>query len=191
MPTQTLNPSAIVSSANWASQTGGASGLDKDNTSQQWEGNIAAEARFILELDDFDNTGVASIDAIQLTTVAYLANARSGTIIGKTSLENSSGTSYYNESLSITVNGGNFATYNGTSRTTSNGSSAWTDSDIDDLRLAIIYATPPGNAVVQQAYVTVTYTQAGYGSNIVGVQSSNISKVIGVETADISKVIDV
>ena len=191
MPTLTLNPSAIVSSANWASQTGGASGLDKDNTSQQWEGNIAAEARFILELDDFDNTGVASIDAIQLTTVAYLANARSGTIIGKTSLENSSGTSYYNESLSITVNGGNFATYNGTSRTTSNGSSAWTDSDIDDLRLAIIYATPPGNAVVQQAYVTVTYTQAGYGSDIVGVQSSNISKVIGVETADISKVIDV
>ena len=191
MPTQTLNPSAIVSSANWASQTGGASGLDKDNTSQQWEGNIAAEARFILELDDFDNTGVASIDAIQLTTVAYLANARSGTIIGKTSLENSSGTSYYNESLSITVNGGNFATYNGTSRTTSDGSSAWTDSDIDDLRLAIIYATPPGNAVVQQAYVTVTYTQAGYGSDIVGVQSSNISKVIGVDTANISKVIDV
>ena len=78
-----------------------------------------------------------------------------------------------------------------TTRTTTDGSTAWSDSVIDALRLEIFFATPPGNAVVQQAYVTVTYTQAGYGSDIVGVQSSNISKVIGVETADISKVIDV
>ena len=192
MATQTLNPSSIVSQAGWSSGGSNASELDKDNTAVSWQGATATNARFVFQLDDFDNTGVASIDAVQLTTVAFLANARLGTITGKTILENSSGTSLYSEDLTITINGGAFATYNGTSRTTSNGSSAWTDSDIDDLRLAIVYATPPGNAIVEQAYVTVTYTEvSGYGSRVSGVAAASIGSIIGVATANIGEVIGV
>ncbi len=190
MPTQTLNPSSIVSSANWASQTGGASGLDKDNTSQAWEGNIAAQAQFVLELDDFDNTGVSSIDAVQLTVVGYLANARLGTITNKAILTPSSGTDYWVEEQTITVNGGLPATYNGTSRTTSDGSSAWTDSELDDLRLRCIFTTPPGNAVITQAYVTVTYTE-GYGHEVSGTPAANIGSVVAIGSANIGTIIGV
>ena len=192
MATQILNPSSIVFQANWSSGGSNASELDKDNTAVSWTGNFGAQAKFILQLDDFDNTGVASIDAIQLTTVAYLANTRIGTITAKTILENSSGTALYTEDITITINGAAFATYNGTSRTTSDGSSAWTDGDIDGLRLNITYATPPGNAIVEQAYVTVTYTEvSGYGSRVSGVAAASIGSIIGVATANIGEVIGV
>ena len=141
-----------------------------------------------LELDNFDNTGVASIDQVQTTFVAYLGNARSGTITATTNILNG-GTGLYSENISVTVNGAAFATYNGTARTTSDGSTAWSDTVIDALRLEVLFATPAGKTYVQQAYVTVTFTESsGYSHDVSGLAATNISKVNSLATANIGKI---
>lgn len=188
MATVVLNPSSIVVAAGWESGGSTASELDKDETSNQWVGNFGVTAKMTLELDNFDNTGVASIDQVQTTFVAYLGNARSGTITATTNILNG-GTGLYSENISVTVNGAAFATYNGTARTTSDGSTAWSDTVIDALRLEVLFATPAGKTYVQQAYVTVTFTESsGYGHDVCGLAAASINKVNSLATANIGKI---
>ena len=188
MATVVLNPSSISSVAGWESGGSTASELDKDETSNQWVGNFGVTAKMTLELDNFDNTGVASIDQVQTTFVAYLGNARSGTITATTNIRNGN-TGLYSEDITVTANGGNFATYNGTARTTTDGSTAWSDTVIDALRLEVLFATPAGKTYVQQAYVTVTFTESsGYGHAVSGLAAASINKINSLATANIGKV---
>jgi len=187
MATVVLNPSSIVVVAGWESGGSTASELDKDETSNQWVGNFGVTAKMTLELDNFDNTGVASIDQVQTTFVAYLGNARSGTITATTNILNG-GTGLYSENISVTVNGAAFATYNETARTTSDGSTAWSDTVIDALRLEVLFATPAGKTYVQQAYVTVTFTESGYSHDVCGLAAASINKVNSLATANIGKI---
>ena len=186
MATVVLNPSSIVNAVSWQAGGSTASELDKDETSNEWVGSVAATAKMTLELDNFDNTGVASIDQVQTTFVAFLANARGGTITATTRIINGASV-LYDEDITVTINGGNYATYNGTARTTSDGSTAWSDTVIDALRLEVLFATPPGNAYVQQAYVTVTFTESGYSHDVSGLAAANIGKINAVATADIAE----
>ena len=192
MATVVLNPSSVVTAVGWASGGSTASELDYNQTSNAWEGNNGATAKMTVELDDFDDTGVASIDSVRPSFVSYLANARSGTITATTRL-NKGTLNLYSEDITVTVNGGAFATYHGTARTTFDGSAAWGDDDIDELRLEIFFATPPGNTVLQQAYVTISYTEtvSGYTHDVSGVAAASIGEINTVATANIGKVIGV
>ena len=187
MATVVLNPSSIVVVGGWESGGSTASELDKDEISNEWIGNGNATAKMTFELDNFDNTGVASIDQVQTTFVAYLGNARGGAITATTKINNG-GANLYSEDITVTINGANYATYNGTARTTSDGSTAWSDTVMDALRLEVFFATPPGNAYVQQAYVTVTYTESGYGHAVSGLAAASINKINSLATANVGKV---
>jgi hypothetical protein len=45
--------------------------------------------------------------------------------------------------------------------------------------------------ILQQVYIKVTYVLSGYGFDVAGVASANISQIKGVATANISQVIGV
>ena len=137
-----------------------------------WEKLFKKIGKVDIIIDDGGHTN----EQRSLTTVYTVPNINNG------------GTNLYSENISITVNGGAFATYNGTARTTSDGSTAWSDTVIDALRLEVFFATPPGNAYVQQAYVTVTYTESGYGHAVSGLAAASINKINSLATANVGKV---
>ena len=169
-----LNPVSATTNTNWDSST--VSELDQGETSNTWQ-TTANGADLRVTLDDFDNTGVASIDSVQVIIVANY-NARSGGWTATTKVANASDSPYYTENLSVSAG-----------RTTSDGSTAWTDSDLDDLKLGVSSGDCTDKGQLVQAYIKVIYTEAtGYANTVKGVASANIGKVNGVATASISKV---
>ncbi len=191
MATVILNPNGILSADGFASGGSTASELAYNETSNAWTTNNGATAKTTVTLENFDSTGVASITSVRHTIVAYYANARVGFITGIVKLQTGSGT-LWSENESVTVNGGNFATYSGTAQTTSDGSSAWTDGDLDDLRLHVTLSLPgPGNGVIQQAYVTVVYQESGYSHKVNGTPGADISSIKAVPGANIGTIIGV
>ena len=69
-----LNPASATTNTNWDSAV--VSELDQGETSNTWT-STANAAALTVTLDDFDNTGVASIDSVQLIIVGDY-DARSG-----------------------------------------------------------------------------------------------------------------
>ena len=131
----------------------------------------------------------SSITSIQYIISAFHGAARGGNAIISIQITNESGTPYWAEDETVTVNSGLFATYSGTVRTTSDGSAAWTDGQLDNLRLEVTSIAQVGAGFIQQAYIKVTYAlPSGYGNDVNGVAAANIGKINGVATADISKV---
>ena len=68
----------------------------------------------------------------------------------------------------VTMNTAGFATlYDMTARTTSDGSAAWTDSDVDGMRLRIVIHTSPasGEIILTHLKIVVTYSFATYTSD--------------------------
>ena len=177
-----LNPVAAVTNTNWDSST--VSELDQGETSNTWQ-TTANGANLIVTLDDFDNTGVSSIDSIQLILVGNY-DARSGSWIANTDITDASGTSYYAENLTVPA-GRTSSTLSGTVRTTSDGSAAWTDSNLDDLRIKVLSLNCTDKGQLIQFYIKVTYS-TGYGNAVNGVAAASIGKINGVATANISKV---
>ena len=177
-----LNPVAAVINTNWDSST--VSELDQGETSNTWQ-TTANGANLIVTLDDFDNTGVSSIDSIQLILVGNY-DARSGSWIANTDITDASGTSYYAENLTVPA-GRTSSTLSGTVRTTSDGSAAWTDSNLDDLRIKVLSLNCTDKGQLIQFYIKVTYS-TGYGNAVNGVAAASIGKINGVATANISKV---
>ena len=177
-----LNPVAAVTNTNWDSST--VSELDQGETSNTWQ-TTANGANLIVTLDDFDNTGVSCIDSIQLILVGNY-DARSGSWIANTDITDASGTSYYAENLTVPA-GRTSSTLSGTVRTTSDGSAAWTDSNLDDLRIKVLSLNCTDKGQLNQFYINVTYS-TGYGNAVNGVAAASIGKINGVATANISKV---
>ena len=182
-----LNPASATTNTNWDSST--VSELDQGETSNTWQ-TTANGADLRVTLDDFDNTGVASIDSVQVIIVGNY-DARSGLWTCTTRISDGSDTPYYNENLTVPA-GRTASTLTGTVRTTSNGSAAWTNSDLDDLKLGLSSSNCTDKGQLVQAYIKVTYTEAvGYANTVSGVASANIGEVSGVATANIEKVIGV
>ena len=189
MPTAYLNPDGIQAANNWGTGGTTASELSQGNTSAAWVSNNGQTAKTTLTLSNFTDS-FSAINSINYTIVSFYGDARGGFITANVRIMNAS-TTLYSENSSVTVNGGNFATYNGTSRTTSDGSSAWTNSDLDDLRLTLTFQlpVPAGRSYLQQAYINVDYTApSGYTHDISGLAAANISKVNTVATANIGKI---
>jgi ethanolamine utilization protein EutA (predicted chaperonin) len=148
----------------------------------------------IVELDDY--TAGGTISNIRFVVKGFLFNTRSGDTDIQVIITNSSNDALYTETVTLNFNSYIEQTHTGTERTTSDGSTAWSDSDLDGLRLVIYTsADPPGAsaAAVTEAYIIVTYEAAatGYANDVMGVASGNIGKVITVATANIDKVIGV
>ena len=189
-----LNPDSTISN-NWtifgsestvhealADDTGVDSGVSRNQD----------ERVFIVTLDDLDFSGL-NIDSI--LSIQGIMEANNGTR-NQTSVltcdyidDQNSTINSYSEDITVSTTGTN-TEYTWTSRTTSDGSTAWSDSDIDDMRLKIVIKTAPSSGEVQvyKLLLRVTYSEAGYGNDVMGVVSTNISKINGIATANISKV---
>ena len=179
-----LNPAASTTNSNWDETD--VSYLAQGNTGNAWT-TTANPADLVVTLSDFDNTGVASIDSVQIIIVGNY-NARSGSWLANTDITDASGTSYYAENLTVPA-GRTTSTITGTVRTTSNGSAAWTDSNLDGMKIRVLSLNCTNKGQLVQFYVKVIYTEAtGYGNAVNGVASANIGKVNGVATANIEKI---
>tara|TARA_Y100000592_G_scaffold57050_1_gene89383 strand:+ start:4641 stop:5204 length:564 start_codon:yes stop_codon:yes gene_type:complete len=179
-----LNPASATTNTNWDSST--VSELDQGETANTWQ-TTANNADLIVTLDDFDYAGLgaSSITSVQLIIVGDY-DARSGSWVASTEIRNASGSSYYVENLIIPA-GRSASTVTGTVRTTSDGSTAWTDSDLDGMRLSVTSADCTDKGQMVQFYIKVVY-ETGYGNTVNGITAANISKINGIATANISKV---
>ena len=183
-----LNPASATTNTSWNSSN--LSHLAQGQTSNDWT-TTGNGANLYCTLSDFDNTGVASIDSIQIILVGLFGD-RLGAWTAKTKIRDTSAPStYYSENLSILA-GRSADTYYGTVRTTSDGSTAWTDGDLDDISLDVYSSDCGVLGLMQQFYLKVVYTEAtGYGHAVSSVPAANIASVKGVATADIGKIIGV
>ena len=182
-----LNPASATTNTNWDSSN--LIHLAQGETSNNWQ-STGNNADLIVTLSDFDNTGVASIDSVQIILVGNY-DARSGSWIANTDITNASGTSYYTENFTVPA-GRSSSTLSGTVRTTSDGSAAWTDSNLDGMKIRVLSLNCTDKGIMVQFYIKVIYTEStGYGHTVSGVASTNISTVKGVATANIDKVIGV
>jgi len=190
MPTVNLNPSSTVSN-NWPTLSGSTAhaALSDSSTTTYIRTPDSADLA-LFELDNYSAGG--TINSIRFGVSGYTFLTRGGDTDISVRLLDSSGSTYYAETVTLNFNGYVAQDHYGTARTTYDGSSAWDDTKLDDLRLSVdtIPEDPPGvsQATVVKAWVEVTYTAAGYGNNVNGVAAANISKVNGIATASISKV---
>ena len=188
MPTVDLNPSSTVSN-NWTVSSGTADAVLSDSSVTTHIRTPNQGRLCVVELDDYSAGG--TISSIRFGVSGYLFLTRGADTDISVKLLDSSGSTYYTETVTLNFNGYVAQDHYGTARTTHDGSSAWDDTKLDDLRLSIdtIPEDPSGSsqATVVKAWVEVTYL-TGYGNAVNGITSASISKVNGIATADISKV---
>ena len=179
-----LNPTSASTNTNWDSST--VSELDQGETSNLWQTTGQPAALTVL-LDDFDFSGLgaSSITSIQLIIVGDY-DARSGSWLADTDIYGTGGGSLYQENLLIPA-GRSASTITGAVRTTSDGSTAWTDTDLDDMRIGLTSPNCTTSGQLVQFYIKVIY-ETGYGNAVNGVAAASIGKINGVATASISKV---
>ena len=170
MATTNLLPDSTVSN-NWT--INGGSGTVHQNladTSDLSDIRTQDQSRVaVVELADYSAGG--TIDSIRHYVRGYKFHSRSGDIEIQVKITNSSDTTLYSDNHLLLVNGYNPQDFYGTARTTSDGSSAWTDGDLDGLRLDINTSPedPDGvsYAVIVKAYVEVTYTGVAVTDNAI------------------------
>ena len=167
MATINLLPNGTVSN-NWAVSTG-LGGSANGVMATDHTGTIASDSEFLsavlpnkifeLEFDDFTED-FSSIDSVQ-AVVKTGNNGRGKTFeIGMTINNGSSGTFWSVEGSGSQYASGTYRTQTFTSRTTSDGSSAWTNTDINNLRMKVeLIAHSGGTTRSTYCYFIVTYTE--------------------------------
>ena len=138
----------------------------------------------------YADPSVAEGDIASITSVRFLSSGRSTDRSNPALVDISflTPTAGFSETATYLVHASSYTTINGTSRTTSDGSTAWTYSDLENLSMRM---TKNGAVGVRVSYLAleVTYVEAvGYGNDVIGIDSGDISKINGIATADISKV---
>ena len=191
MATAYLNPDGASSINGWnTSYSTTAAHLARNETSNEWRTIFLNTGKVLFTLDDFDFSGlnVDSITNIKHQLVIGL-DARGGSSDAIVAMQNAGGSNLYSETHANTAGAG-FQTFTGTARTTSDGSSAWTDGDLDGLKLFLTCTGGPHVHIVQQLYIEVTYVESvsGYGHDVIGLASANIGKINGLATANMGKV---
>ena len=185
-----LNPDSNVTAVGWDSSFSQTpSHLSQGDTSNEWRTVMNNTGKAIWTLGNFDFGGlnVGSITNIKHQLIIGL-DARGGSSNAIATIRNASNQTLYSETHANTAGAG-FQTFTGTARTTSDGSSAWTDSDLDGLGMFLTCAGAALNVhIVQQLYIEVTYVEAGYGHDVIGVASADIGEVNGVATANIDEI---
>ena len=175
MATVNLLPNAdVTNSPAWTLSTGSDiwALLDDDVT-----GTPSGEAKQInataagkvctLEFTNFDDTGVASIDSIQ-PVIKCNNMDRGRTYEIKVEIMNDAGSTYYTDGTGSVSANINWLTKTFTARTTSDGSSAWTNHDLDYMRMSYtLLAHSGGTSRIGYAYLIVTYTEAVAADNAI------------------------
>jgi len=179
-----LNPASASTNTNWDSST--VSELDQGETSNTWQ-TTANGCDLTVTLDDFDFSGLgaSSITSVQVVLVGNY-DARSGFWTATTRILDGGSGIYYTENLTVPA-GRTASTLNGTARTTSNGSAAWTDGQLDAMRISVTSTNCFAQGQMVQFYIKVIY-ETGYGNSVNGVAAANIGKINGIATANIEKV---
>ena len=126
----------------------------------------SAGKKCVVQFQDFDDTGVSSIDSVQAVLKVSLQGRGNSYTIGMTITNSSGGTHWAEETISANSNIA-WITNTFTSRATStSGGSDWTDTDIDRIAMEIHAHTMSGNTLrVTYAYFIVTYTAAVSADN--------------------------
>ena len=171
----------------WTANTGTHhDALDDDNGDTSYV-QCSADARQLILT--FADPSVAESAISSITSVRFLSTgrhtSRSGTADVDISFHQPS--AGFSETVQYDAHPTSYETINGTSRTTSDGSSAWTYSDLEDLEIKFI---KNGTNLVRVSYLAleVTYVEAGYGNDVLGVDSGDITSISGIAVGNISKV---
>lgn len=131
--TVTLNPDSI--------STAGNSGLSIINLANiqavdATGGIMSLTGEATVTLDNLSIGAAETITSIQTTMTGTVVSG-GATLIFKTDLLESDGTQWYTENIG--PDDGSEATDVGTIRTTSNGSAAWTNAEINDIKIKITF----------------------------------------------------
>ena len=169
MATVNLVPNADVSN-NWSLSSGSDvwALLDEDDTgSPPSDGRhiytTSTGSSTIVEFQDFDSTGVASIDSVQAVIRANVHERAKTYNLGMYIGNNGSGAASWGiENTGSQNSSASWVTYTFTSRSYSSGSlsePAWNDTDIDNITMRIDSVLPSGGTLrVTYAYYIITYT---------------------------------
>ena len=158
-----LYPDSTVSNTNWTVTANTIHEQLTSTTEASPSGaGIATDddgAVCVVTLEDFDfaGLGVETINSVQIQSQFYMENkgvTNSFTVV----LENTLGTDYYSESTGTIGATDAYQEHNFTIRTTSDGSSAWTDGQLDGLRLEITAGMTGGNLFINWMRVEVDYS---------------------------------
>ena len=191
MATMILLPvGASGHTTHWVANTGtheDALGSDDGSTSYV---ACSSDARYLTLT--YANPSVAEEDIASITSVRFLSSGKSAHRTNPSLVDIAFETPSGNptETCSYDAHRTDFETINGISREYSDGvgGTDWTYSDLEDLEMTI---TKNGSIEIYLSYLAleVTYTEAaGYGNDVIGVDSGDISKINGIATANISKV---
>ena len=169
MATIKLYPDATdgsPSAGDWVASSGlRHDAIDGDDTVRISEGTNSTTITFTV--DNFDDSSVDTITSVQHSIHAFTSGRPPNTTSIKVEMldGDDSDTSLYEDTHTVTVNGGDPAEYDGTARTTWDGSDAWTDTKLDALKMKITLVSndEDGNGFafdgnITWAYFTVTYT---------------------------------
>ena len=180
MATAKLLPTSTTSQTGWpadpiltCADNDTSTGVTQNNSTCNWTAVLA----------DLDS-GLSGATINSFTIAAHGVAGRAGASTCALSLLHSSDGAFAVENESWTGTPSWQAT---TARTTQqDGSSALTFAYINNCSVVIV----PNNQgiTLNELYVTVDYTPAGYGNTVNGVAAANIGKINGVATADIEKV---
>ena len=171
MATVKLYPDATdgsPSAGDWAASSGlRHDAIDENDDSVRIsEGTNSTTITFTV--DNFDDSSVDTITSVQHSIHAYTSGRPPNTTSIKVEMldGDDSDTSLYEDTHTVTVNGGDPAEYDGTARTTWDGGDAWTDTKLDALKMKITLVSndEDGNGFafdgnITWAYFTVTYTE--------------------------------
>ena len=177
MATVNLLPNADVSN-DWTLGPAGSAGdvfemVNEDSTSRAATDasrvyTTSAGDKFKVEFTDFTEAH-SSIDSIQVVVRATV-NTRGASFVIGTELTNEAtpASLYYAENSSIVSGNAGYSTITYTSRTTSDGSAAWTNSQLNNIRLSVeADAISAGTCHCTYAYIIVTYTEPTVTDNAV------------------------
>ena len=144
---------------------------------------------------EFANPSVAeaAIDFTQTVSVRFLSSGRSTdrSLVSRVLIDFEVPSGNPAEYANYLAHSTAYTTVNGTPRLSYDGGvgTGWTYAQLQSLELK---CTKIMSTEVYLSYLAleVTYTEAaaGYGNDVIGVASANISKVNGIATADISRV---
>ena len=174
MATVNLLPNADVSN-DWTINSGSDvfEMINEDNTGNSYSDasrvyTTSAGDVFKVEFTDFTEAH-SSIDSIQVV-LRTAVNSRGATYVMKASLHNETTPTavYYSENSSTQSANAKYTTITYTSRTTSDGSAAWTNSQLNNIRLSVeADAISAGTCHCTYAYIIVTYTEPTVTDNAI------------------------
>ena len=171
MATVNLLPNADISN-NFTISTGSDAYavMDDDHT-----GSIASDSSFLsatavnkkfsLGFQDFSESA-SSIDGVQAVVKAGNNGRGAEFTIGMTIVNGAGGNFYSAESSGSLAASASYRTVTFTNRTTSDGSSAWTETDVNNLRMELQLTDHPGGTFrTTYCYYIITYTEAAVATD--------------------------